>query len=497
MTRRLVIFALILMLSPLAPAFAADGQADDFAAVAYTGDDFSGAAWKIPGPGKYDLWDNFDLPNDSLASLRVRPGYEVILFEHNKFGGQSQAFNADVASLAGDWRRRASSLEVRATGDPLAGAEWLTAASAQGGFRRTSFDLTASREAARKDVAQIEKFTGLFEPQWYGETTDDQRIAFGGELLRIFGDLGYDLSEWQPDRFAQILNNFYDWRKDLNVWSMACLVLNVDPWLYRDFRPVILRQELIGGWDGEGHWNLEWTGLKVDGRPLDFETVEANEALMTRLIDGAVSCESPMVSAGDLLTRYDLAGRALGGTGTGALRLMYEGEATGGFRLEAPYYDCGQILAPEFEFGLTGGWNPAPAPTRTGDGRTFQCDYDGQSWKISFSPGPADEYGNKSHIGRLELNGQKKWEFGRDDYWFALDADQDSSAGKIDSVFLDLNGDGRLELLAYRRLSKPNSDPEAGDDSPGYVVFELHAFYLDPEKEPEQIFLYFWTDQPE
>ncbi|MPN32567.1 hypothetical protein SDC9_180046 [bioreactor metagenome] len=64
---------------------------------------------------------------------------------------------------------------------------------------------------------------------WYGTTTDAERVKLGGELIGIFTDLGVDMSNWEANTFAQMMNNFYDWRKDLSVWDTACLILNVDP----------------------------------------------------------------------------------------------------------------------------------------------------------------------------------------------------------------------------------------------------------------------------
>ncbi|MPN32935.1 hypothetical protein SDC9_180418 [bioreactor metagenome] len=64
---------------------------------------------------------------------------------------------------------------------------------------------------------------------WYGTTTDAERVELGGELIRIFSDLGLDMNSWEAHAFAQMMNNFYDWRKDLSVWETACLILNVDP----------------------------------------------------------------------------------------------------------------------------------------------------------------------------------------------------------------------------------------------------------------------------
>ncbi|NLB82681.1 MAG: hypothetical protein GX791_00385 [Synergistaceae bacterium] len=72
----------------------------------------------------------------------------------------------------------------------------------------------------------------MYEPHWYGNTTDDERIMMAGLLLKIYEALGYAVSEWTPNTFARQMNNFFDWRKDLNVWRVACLIQNVAPEAY-------------------------------------------------------------------------------------------------------------------------------------------------------------------------------------------------------------------------------------------------------------------------
>jgi len=45
-------------------------------------------------PGNYDLKDleRRGVRNDDISSLQVRPGYEIIIYQHHRFGGRSLKF---------------------------------------------------------------------------------------------------------------------------------------------------------------------------------------------------------------------------------------------------------------------------------------------------------------------------------------------------------------------------------------------------------------------
>ena len=237
----LVFCAVSVLFCFTATGFAAAQPSKDFVAVAFTGENYTGASWVIPSAGDYDLWfrleppdedgkyveDVFNLPNDSICSIRVRPGYKVTLFQHADLEGDSAVFVEDTPSL-NNWNRKASSMRVETNAERYDDPKWMDGAAKAGDFVKPS----AGGEA---DSKRINEFTEMYEHHWYGETTDNERIEMGGELLRISDALGYGVSEWAPNTFAQQMNNFYDWRKDINVWQVACLVLNVDPEAYKDF----------------------------------------------------------------------------------------------------------------------------------------------------------------------------------------------------------------------------------------------------------------------
>jgi hypothetical protein len=202
----------------------------ELVAIAYTAPMFQGFAWEITEPDSYDLGKGFGLPNDSICSVRVKPGYKVTVYEHSEFGGESVDFDEDMPEL-GEVSRWASSLKVGQAGkaDKSAVSEWVKeAAEARREYAELDTDEAGLAKALEKHAERVERFKGAGEMSWYGTTTDSERVALGGELLKIFGDCGADVSDWTPNSFAQQMNNFYDWRKDLSVWQTACSVLNLD-----------------------------------------------------------------------------------------------------------------------------------------------------------------------------------------------------------------------------------------------------------------------------
>lgn len=128
-------------------AVAADG---DCLAIAYTGENYDGDSWEIANTGEYDLFDAFELPNDSIRSIRVRPGYRVVLYEHAEFGGDSLAIEADVPLFEPKWRAQASSLGVGEGGEAggMGADEWLVAVNAGGDGEGGTLDALPAPDGA-------------------------------------------------------------------------------------------------------------------------------------------------------------------------------------------------------------------------------------------------------------------------------------------------------------------------------------------------------------
>jgi hypothetical protein len=73
--------------------------------------------WQIDlAPGDYNLTQLRALGavNDDASSLQVPPGYEVVLFEHDNFGGTSVRVTSDTSCLVGNgFNDRLSSMRIR------------------------------------------------------------------------------------------------------------------------------------------------------------------------------------------------------------------------------------------------------------------------------------------------------------------------------------------------------------------------------------------------
>jgi hypothetical protein len=98
-----------------------------------------------------------------------------------------------------------------------------------GNPQKLDLDTAAAAEALEVYGEVIETFKAAEEPDWYGTTTDDERVEMADVMLKIFSDLRADTGDWEPGSFAQAMNDFYDERKDLSVWDTACMILGVDP----------------------------------------------------------------------------------------------------------------------------------------------------------------------------------------------------------------------------------------------------------------------------
>ena len=204
-------------------------------AVVFTGENYTGISWKIESAAEYDLRDNFNLPNDSVCSIKVRPGYSVTIFEHSEFGGEKRTFDNDTPSFEKFWKRQASSLIVEvAEKDKVFSEEaeaWRAGTEKDMPFKAflaTNLEEDQLKEAVEKYKGKIESFQGMFVDSWYGDTTDDERIAMAGELLEIFDAYGFDVSEWSSNSLAQQMSNYFDWHVIENISNVACFVLGIE-----------------------------------------------------------------------------------------------------------------------------------------------------------------------------------------------------------------------------------------------------------------------------
>lgn len=71
----------------------------------------------------------------------------------------------------------------------------------------------------------VASFDSLRENDWYGTTTDDERIDMAWDLLHVFRYAGYPVGGITANTFAQAMNDYYDQDKSLSVWEVALVVL--------------------------------------------------------------------------------------------------------------------------------------------------------------------------------------------------------------------------------------------------------------------------------
>lgn len=200
----------------------------DVIAVAYTGEDYTGLSWVIDRADGYDLKRGFDLPNNSICSVRVRPGYAVTLFEGGNFAGEKLFLTGDAPALPGFWRRQASSLRVEPY--PRYVEDWLESTRRVRRFTGTvtsALDPAQRRAISSRYERRIKPLESLTAREWYGRMNDAERVKTAADLLGFFAALGFDTREWTPNTLAQHINNHYDWRKESNILEVACIVVGI------------------------------------------------------------------------------------------------------------------------------------------------------------------------------------------------------------------------------------------------------------------------------
>lgn len=83
---------------------------DDWAVQLFKHGSFEGENVILP-EGKYTEGDYSDDVNDVLSSLKVRPGYQVTLYEHGTYSGEQHTYTSDVEFL-GSFNDRVSAVEA-------------------------------------------------------------------------------------------------------------------------------------------------------------------------------------------------------------------------------------------------------------------------------------------------------------------------------------------------------------------------------------------------
>lgn len=72
------------------------------------------------------------------------------------------------------------------------------------------------------------KYFDGYEQDWYGVTTDDERIAMADELISLFKALDHNMSDFTGNTLAQAMNDYYDQDKSMSIWQVACVVAGYD-----------------------------------------------------------------------------------------------------------------------------------------------------------------------------------------------------------------------------------------------------------------------------
>lgn len=106
----------------------------------------------------------------------------------------------------------------------------------------------------------VDYYDGLGENDWYGTTTDDERIDMAWDLLYIFRYAGYPVGTMPANAFAQSMNDHYDQDKSQSVWYVALAVLGTTLEDMGETR--YFPQNTVADYDDL--WENDWYGSTTD-----------------------------------------------------------------------------------------------------------------------------------------------------------------------------------------------------------------------------------------
>lgn len=96
------------------------------------------------------------------------------------------------------------------------------------------------------------------EEDWYGSTTDEERIAMADDLLDMLKELGINTGDSTGNTVAQAMNDYYDQDKTKSIFDVFCTVLDLTDGpsyetLYRNARDASLEDAdpLLGAWQND------------------------------------------------------------------------------------------------------------------------------------------------------------------------------------------------------------------------------------------------------
>jgi len=205
---------------------------EDCVAVAFTGPDQNGFSWIVPRGGEYDLQD-FNLPNDSISSFMIKPGFTAVFYEHANFQGDTLEV-ARSSSFPEKWQGQASSFKIvpSKNTEPQAEAQWKKNVTQIAAFTPIHVSALPPEEFAEAlvesafNVGVFGMDRGRAAKQWESYS-DEQKQQLAQNILNTFASLGYAVSGMDTGKFARQVNGFIGWRPDASTWDASVAALGI------------------------------------------------------------------------------------------------------------------------------------------------------------------------------------------------------------------------------------------------------------------------------
>ncbi|WP_221409740.1 carbohydrate-binding protein [Pseudochryseolinea flava] len=258
---------------------------------------YAGTAVSVPA-GDYTLSAlvSRGIVNDDISSLRVNAGYEVVLYEHDNYGGASITITGDNSCLVGaGWNDRASSIRVRSAASASQTIQAENYSAMLGVQTEVTTDAGGGSNVGWIETNDWMAYNSINFPST-GAYLIEYRVASGG----TGGTLSLDLNAGAIVLGQVGIPGTGGWQN----WTTVSHTVNVTGGTYN-----------VGVFASAGGWNINWIRITRTGNaareatPAFEEVGEEPIALFPNPTDDVLNIKLAKSLEGGRVTIYDLTGR--------------------------------------------------------------------------------------------------------------------------------------------------------------------------------------------
>ena len=178
---------------------------DNPVATFYSDTNYNGKAVDLP-EGEFNLsaLQSYGISNDDIASLKVKTGFKVVVYENDNFGGKTKSYTASIDDMGVEWRDEVSSIKIEPYGKSGMSGNFKLQNRNSGKF----LDLDNNSTSNNTAIIQYDDEGVEASQTWTLTEVDGGKGVYS---ICAYGNKGrgMDVVDWSKDNGAQV--QLYDY----------------------------------------------------------------------------------------------------------------------------------------------------------------------------------------------------------------------------------------------------------------------------------------------